>query len=147
MSDYANGLYFFTVWAAAAGVSGAALREHAVKNLGAAYIETLGKYNHNINFGALESVVRDLIDAGASPTNPTTMEMNGAVVKAAGVAPSLLDAIFTTSNDLSRELPGAISAVGDWSTKIVLGVAIIAVVVGIIYLGNSAKGLKVGKLT
>lgn len=143
MSDYAMGIYFFTLWANAGGVSAVAVREHAVKNLGAAYITELGKTNRGINFGTFSSVAEDAISDGASALSPSIAEINSAVIKAAGVKPSLLETIIDTGADLGREVPGAIQAVGNWSSTIVIGAAVIALVVGVIYLGG--KGVKLGK--
>lgn len=141
MGDYATGLYFFTLWASAGNESAVALREYAVRVFGKPWIEELGKYNHGVNFGAFGEIAQDMIEDGASATEPTKAEIYGAILKAAGTVPSLLDAVLGTGADLGRKVPGAIEAVGNWSEKIAMYGAIIAVAVIVVYAAKNAEAI------
>jgi uncharacterized ion transporter superfamily protein YfcC len=127
VTDYGNGLYFFTLWADVAGVSGATLRQWAVENFGESYITDLGKFNRGINFGELKKQFQESIDGGASRTMPTRADINGALIKAAGYTPS----VFSVTADVIKEDAAAIA---DFSLASLKVLAVVAIVGGVAYI-------------
>lgn len=142
MGDLGSGYYMLTLWADAAGVSGAAVRANFKATYGESVIEEIGRATHGLFYGEVSSAMREMIDDGASKLSPTSINIKNAMLKASGYAPGLFSTIV---KETPKAIVDGVSNVAGFSKYIVIGVVAIAVIYAVANAGKisaSLKGLK-----
>lgn len=124
---------------------GGADRQTAYNSFVAAYgqdaVQEIGAAALNLNFSILQEKLKEEIDGGADPANPTLGQINAAILAAGGVLPSIASTVASAVSDTAQEITSYLPSLS--TVTIVLGVAAAAVaIIGIVYLVHSAKELK-----
>ena len=142
MSFYSQGLYVFTVYAAASGSSGATVRANALKKYSKEDIESLGKLVTKINFGTLQDKFRDAIDDGASKLDANISQIRGIILEISGEYPSVAASIIPALKDTGKDIVETAEKVGSGIFTGLKMLTVIAVIGGVVYVAYQAGVLK-----
>lgn len=125
MGSLGDGYYMLTLWANAAGVSGAVVRGNFKAKYGESIIEEIGRATPGLFYGEVSSAMEDAIADGASKENPTVLDIKNAMLKASGYTPGLFSTIVS---EAPKAVTQAVDSVGSYSKWIVVGLVAVAAI-------------------